>query len=293
MFSLTRNLPVTGVGALLLALGGSTQPTIAATTQPGAPCTPTLFGADHPTSVPAHVPWVSIFHDIAAGLAAPRGMGVFADEGRLENIAKSAVERIREIRSAPESAFTHGRDAAAAAATLKFRDTLLREASPGTVEALTSAARERATAGMIQVGIEGRTVETPDGARCQVVMLGRLYPHLIPEAAYWRDYFGMSASASDQKDATGVYKPEFLTTLQRHHMNISRERLLLVLQTAEATYAAVKAAERRGANSLETADIVMAARTRLLRTLTPAEWSEVQKDAARVREGSFARYLWN
>jgi hypothetical protein len=293
MTRLCRCLSVTAVGALLLAAGVATRPTIGAGPQAGAPCTATLSVSETPHLVPAHVAWESIFDDIAAGVAAPRGMGVFADEDRLKNIAKRAVERTREIRSASESLSTHGREVAAAAAVLEFRDTLLRDASVEAVDALATAARGRANAGVVDLGVEGRTVATPDGMKCSLVVHGREYPHLIPEAAYWRDYFSNYASTSDQKDATGTYKAEFLAALRRHHMNIPRERLLLVLQTAENTYAALRSGEQGGATSADTAEIVMAARTLLLRTLTPAEWSEVQKDAARIREGSFIRFFLN
>jgi hypothetical protein len=243
--------------------------------------------------VPANLAWESLFKEVATGAISPRGIGIFADEDKLRNSARRAVERAAASRAAPEGVYSHGREAAAAADVLNVRDDLMRDALQETVDVLTAVIRGRSQLSTIDLGVEGRTVNTEHGIKCSLTVFGREHPHLIPEFDYWQSYFSLYAHGSDQKDAAGRYKADFLSALRQGRLKLPRERQEIVLRVAERTTLAVKAAAQSGASSDDIAQIVLRARTSLLRVLTPSEWTEVRNDAARTRAGSWILYPVN
>jgi hypothetical protein len=268
-------------------------PVVVAEQRSGEPCSATLSVTQYSDYVPAYVGWEALFEDVAAKRVSPRAMGLAADEDRLTAAAALAAQQTANIRSAKGLSGAPSEAAAVAAAVLTQRDDLFRTAQPETVAALSAATRGLAQTATIDLGAQGRTVETPGGPRCVLTVDGRVYPHLLPEGEVWRNYFTSyerMVQRDDVKDAAGQYRTAFLSTLRNSRLNLPRPIQLVVLQTAERTMAAVRQAERAGALNNEITRLVLNARTSLLRSISQTEWIEVQRDVASIREGSFFRF---
>jgi hypothetical protein len=175
----------------------------------------------------------------------------------------------------------------AAQAVIEARDELLRSLPDDVMERIVHAADDQARHLSFTLPAPGKLVTVDGMTKCRVTVNGQEFPHLIPEADYWEFYFRVRSMAAVPFATGDGFAAEHIRAVRSaKELDIPEEYIQLVLRLATKTTKVIDSRRAQaGADDGDISDIVMKARTSLLRTLPGPVWLMVNRDAGRVRAG--------
>lgn len=291
-----------GVAAIPAYLAPITQ---SATQAPGA-CTVFLSGNEEPNMLPASNVWEAAFK---AQRSAPRGATAAALpispvlRSGLDARAAGALDKLAALRQTLPPGAGNPRQAAMdreqviAETITDARDEAARRASPDDFEALLELAETTARSLIVEIPTLGRLNESDDGQpTCEVSILGRDYPHLVPEYQMWSSSFSIWARASvHNRGADGRITDQYVTLAQRSGLHAEPDDVRKFLNVAEQVDADVKllratpsgdAREQALSRELQLQRTVMRGRHRLMLAVSIEGWRAIVENVEATREGT-------
>jgi hypothetical protein len=266
-------------------------------------CRISISGAERPTWIPAQNIWEETFRQYAAG-PAPEIVPGLASDARMKTatLFVGALERTNALRQSLPPSAPGAREQVALERELLIADTILdarddvsRQLSREDFEALNTYAEQRASRMAVSLPIAGRVVTSADGSSlCELEVVGKEHPELIPEYQVWRSFLRLWAKAAKYNLAvTGQFSTEYLETVRRTSFRMPHSEIASFLRIAISSTAELDALPKAEANAtsdqLSQRDLmaqrsVMNARHTLLRALTVDGWRAVLQrfDKARV-----------
>jgi hypothetical protein len=266
-------------------------------------CIGTLLGWDHPQKIPDYLAWESFFESVTqTDSSARRWVGPdSANAAVIRAHANDALARVRTSRrsQSPFDPSATGllspvtiRNAAmaervAAAAVLSARDEILRALPEVDFERLHVTADLHARSRSFRLIAPGKTVDVRGATLCDVTVVGREFPHLVPEHEYWSFYLRTYASAAKRQQLEpGVYPAEHIQAIRRTRLPIPQEHILHFLEVAIETTDRIAQLRTTGGTPVEIAEAAMNGRATLVRILPGPVWILLNRDASRTRDSA-------
>jgi hypothetical protein len=244
--------------------------------------------------VPVHLLWVEVFRALS-GEPEAAASGIVAslpasDRAVARQRANIALQRAHQVKL-ESIGDTQAGDVEEAEVLLEARDDLIRRLDPGSVEILERAA-SAAVSGITVVSRPiGRILPGAGGRECQVILRGKDYPHMIPEADYWRLYFvSLASAAAPFRHSDGSYAEEHLKAVHSS-LRIPYDEISRVLELSYQVATDLQALTSSPAAQSIADKIVTDARTQLLRSMSEILWLQVKQDADRARYGMRVSYV--
>jgi hypothetical protein len=251
-------------------------------------CSVTLAGWEHGEIIPSYLVWESVFRDVA--LPESSSFLKVAVDGRvrdrIRSNASATLSRVAAIRGGPPSAFDADRESVAADAILSSRDQLIRGSDETTLELLRQLADSASRQRTYSLPARGLRRSVDGTSKCELVVKGREYPHLIPEFENWEWHLRLYSDAAALAAGGAVdYPAEHLLAIQQVRLPLPTRELRRFVDFARDVTAAVENARRNGSSESDVASLIMTRRAALLRSSAETVWLKILKDVAKTREG--------
>lgn len=292
------------LGALLLiAALGKALNYAQTTVQDPDVCSVTLSGDKEPTVLPAHDVWEATFRRLRANpgeLKTPLSGNTVS---LINSRAGAALEKVAALRQSLSggagSALQAARDREQVIADtiVDARDDAARQTSAEDFDALMDFSVATARAMKVKLPAPGRFVTSEDHVRmCEVAVVGRDNPSLVPEHQVWAvEFNGWAKVAGNHMGADGQINREYLTAVQRSGVHASPEDLRTFLEAATRAAADLEELQREAASGpaeqaiahdLKVQRLVMAHRHALLRAVSVEGWRAILQRVETTRKGT-------
>lgn len=256
-------------------------------------CQVTISGAE---MLPQQVAWEAAFTQYATGAPLVTALKIEpSQKQRVVGVATTALQRASALRQSLGTSQAPGaaldRAVLIAGAILDARDDLARSLSPEEFAALDAQVNAVSRELTLTLPVAGRPkpLGRDNIVLCETQVVGRDYPHLIPEPFVWETYLGTWARASSGSiTSTGLFNDTYVNMVQRTRLRTSVFDIQAFLKIAELAAAdvAVLRNAATGDPDAEVRKVVMRARHDLLRTLSEPGWRAVQLDVDRAVTGA-------